>query len=532
MSTTSSPTKRSSSGSTNEIIKRARPNTPVAGILKAASREHENSLQKSNFILQPQNFSSMTSTPISVLTWNVSSINQNPFEYYVEYGNDSFNNLMKGVDRITGDNVPQEVDVPLSEIFPKTLVDNICQLIRGQGWSGEANVRKLYNSVGNTPVITGILKDKTLGDKRLMSWPDRFTNTVNTDGTMFYRSSPINASLVPHTIEGWWGQWCPHMGLHMDRLKPLKKSRYPALTDEEETHSMAYQLFWLAVFDRIQIHIMDNASTKWRSIKKVLVETFIKNKDVNVAKLLKNVHGDTDIFCLQEVSANTNWVLKQAFSDTHTSVAAPKATWTRGQTSIVMYNKTRFTFEKDVTADVLKLCTDTSVSQDDFVAVQLHDTCNAHSITVASFHGVSTGASTMNIVNALGKYRADDFVVFGLDTNMSFQKGKKATPVSLLYEGDHGFTSCFPLEKLVPTTFSARTAAQPQLQKAVKYSERFTKASREPKDHILTKNGLVKQTTLDNTGTGQHSETAITPGINFPSDHTIVKSVVVLAADC
>jgi|TARA_B110000977_G_scaffold131783_1_gene167856 hypothetical protein len=94
----------------------------------------------------------------------------------------------------------------------------------------------------------------------------------------------------------------------------------------------------------------------------------------------------------------------------------------------------------------------------------------------------------------------------------------------------------------VHTTYNARTYLQPQLNKAVRMSERacspFT--DKNPKDHILFQisshlndlDGCEVQragfsteiVSRDNTGTGTFAPHAPFPTLKFPSDHAIVSA--------
>ena len=101
------------------------------------------------------------------------------------------------------------------------------------------------------PIISGFMKDEEIGLKRLMSMPDRFTNTVNTaDKGTVCRPTVINLFEQPlESLESWWGQWKafmfePELSLPGGRsmlpasmLGKIKRAKYPALTEQEETRT-------------------------------------------------------------------------------------------------------------------------------------------------------------------------------------------------------------------------------------------------------------------------------------------------------
>ena len=52
-----------------------------------------------------------------------------------------------------------------------------------QGWAGIDAVEEVWESdLASRPIVSGFLKDKEIGAKRLASMPDRVTNTINTVG--------------------------------------------------------------------------------------------------------------------------------------------------------------------------------------------------------------------------------------------------------------------------------------------------------------------------------------------------------------
>jgi hypothetical protein len=78
------------------------------------------------------------------------------------------------------------------------------------------------------------------------------------------------------------------------------------------------------------------------------------------------------------------------------------------------------------------------------------------------------------------------------------------------------------------TTFHARTYLQPQLNKAIKYSEKDIKGDKNPKDFILFDDSQFKvlSTTKDNTGDRNYVEGMVFPTLAFPSDHGITATLL------
>ncbi|OLQ15185.1 hypothetical protein AK812_SmicGene648 [Symbiodinium microadriaticum] len=74
---------------------------------------------------------------ISVMTWNV--VNNNPFEYWLEYDDSSYfvgsyTELMVGVENILAH--PGDVDIAVSEIFTEAMFQELKALMRQQGMPG------------------------------------------------------------------------------------------------------------------------------------------------------------------------------------------------------------------------------------------------------------------------------------------------------------------------------------------------------------------------------------------------------------
>merc|ERR1712087_105791 len=80
------------------------------------------------------------------------------------------------------------------------------------------------------------------------------------------------------------------------------------------------------------------------------------------------------------------------------------------------------------------------------------------------------------------------------------------------------------------STFNARTYLQPQLNKAVAFSERYTNiyVDRNPKDFVLfTKRDFqLVDTFRDNTGDHKYIDDMMFPTLKFPSDHAVTQATL------
>ena len=108
------------------------------------------------------------------------------------------------------------------------------------------------NDFKSRSIVSGFLKDKALGAKRLTSMPDRITNTISVVGT----SDPVLRPTVINmydsdlsSVEVWWPKWRTYifdtdmtiqdkkegsktLKVH-EMLQPISKAKYPAITEEE-----------------------------------------------------------------------------------------------------------------------------------------------------------------------------------------------------------------------------------------------------------------------------------------------------------
>ena len=105
---------------------------------------------------------------------------------------------------------PGERDVPVRSVFTQPMFEKLKASMAAQGWAGIDAVEEVWESdLASRPIVSGFLKDKEIGAKRLASMPDRFTNTINTeDGRTVCRPTVINNYDVPMPDgDAWFAQW-------------------------------------------------------------------------------------------------------------------------------------------------------------------------------------------------------------------------------------------------------------------------------------------------------------------------------------
>ncbi|CAK9044991.1 Hypothetical protein SCF082_LOCUS25485, partial [Durusdinium trenchii] len=116
---------------------------------------------------------------ISVATWNVAAVNNNPFEYWLAHDDPCYVNLMVAIETCLSSPSPSW-DVPVREIFTEGMFQELKALMLEHDIAGVEEVEESMwrEDLQKRRVVSEFIKDKSLGSKRLISMPDRITNTV------------------------------------------------------------------------------------------------------------------------------------------------------------------------------------------------------------------------------------------------------------------------------------------------------------------------------------------------------------------
>lgn len=201
--------------------------------------------------------------------------------------------------------------------------------------------------------------------------PDRVTNTINVAG-----SDPVFRPTVINQYEGdlsdlglWWSAWEEFMfdtKLEIQKkdevtnmkvyemLQPIKKSKYPDITEEEEKVSLPLQTMCGAIFDAILVHMMNTVSTpdEWQPLKKTMIENLNKQKVPHTLEILEDVYGESDIITLQEVSGSLiDQAKERKLGELYSIIAPEDMDAVRDQNSVILLNKETFPdgMEKEIT---------------------------------------------------------------------------------------------------------------------------------------------------------------------------------------
>lgn len=472
----------------------------------------------------------------------------------------AYEKLMVDVEKFI-DN-PGEKDVKVSEVFTEAMFEKLDKRLVEVGWK---SMRTYWeDDFSKRTIVSGFLKDKTLGSKRLASMPDRYTNLINTsDGKTAFR--PTIISMYEGDLgsqEKWWSAWEAFMfdtTLLVDNdkkpvwslLKPIKKAKYKDITEQEEADSLPLSTMCCAIMDAIFVHTMNSVSTPdvWQPLKRKLVDSLSKRKVENTLKILQRKYLESDIITLQEVSLAMIEKARKMdkLGDDYVIVAPKELDAIRDQNSVIFLKKTTFPHGSlgEITDEV-----EAAFPPDEKVPVAKGDinaitTVDAEGVpyVVVSFHGDTNGLATKPVLDAVlaamknNRKLRNHRLIFGLDAN-TYEKGTADTQDVTEWAAhytSHGLTSCWgdtPNPKNY-TTYNARTFLQPQLNKACRKDESCGKADINPKDFILFPKAdyRVVKTWKDNTGQKTYTENMAFPTLKFPSDHGILATVIAPAAD-
>mmetsp|Transcript_18802 Transcript_18802/g.39097 ORF Transcript_18802/g.39097 Transcript_18802/m.39097 type:complete len:536 (-) Transcript_18802:147-1754(-) len=498
---------------------------------------------------------------LKVATWNIAAINNNPFEYWITYDeNPEYEKIMTAIEGFLEN--PGDKDVPVSSVFTEEMYGELEKRMTEVGWD---NVKSYWDGdFKNRKIVTEFMKDPLLGSKRLASMPDRITNTINVVGSDEPVCRPTVINMYDgdlSTLPGWWSAWEKFMfdtPLQVEdkgeikndppykMLQPIKKAKYPDITEEEEKVSLPLQTMCGAIFDAILVHMMNTVSEPavWQDLKRTMVENLNKQKVPHTLDILENVYGDSDVITLEEVSASLiEQARKRALGQKFWIVAPGDMDAVRDQNSVIFLSKE--TFPAGPSAEITALVessfeegVDVPIAKGDILAITATDR-DGIPFVIAAFHGDTNGLATKPVLSAIMKAMASDSalvthkLIFGLDAN-TYEKAKPGKQQDVLEWGKHyvsyGLTSCWGD---VPnpsnyTTFNSRTYLQPQLNKACKKSDKRANGDVNPKDFIVFgKNDFkVSHTWKDNTGEKKFIEDMAFPTLNFPSDHGILATIL------
>ena len=503
-----------------------------------------------------------TSNKIRTFTWNIAAINNNPFEYWITNDDPTYNEMMAKVSHYISD--PNEIDdLLVNEIFTDAMFQQLLSKMNTDtSWKGTVETTARWeNDFRKRRSISGFLKDGVLGKKRLVSMTDRITNTIITaNGMPIMRPAVINCyeSEDLGSLEEWWPKWLQFMfnerievkkkGISSalkvwEMIPSIKKSKYPAITHEEEEISRPLQVLCAAIFDSILIHMMNRLNgSRWQPIRQDICNKLNRQKASRTAEIIEKSYKDSDFGFLQEVGSSfKDRANKRPLGLIYFDIYSPQnADSDRDQNSYILLKKGAYENVEEISDLIINKMVskeeNAPVAQGDLLAITVEQKKTGKKYLLASFHGDTNGLATIPILRAVRLYSEENFpqykLLFGMDANTYSNPDPDQQGVVAFadYYVNSGLNSCYG-KKPNPkdfTTFHARTHLQSQLNKAVSIEQKNEKGDKNPKDFILffDKQFANLKTEKDNTGQHKYIENMVFPTMEFPSDHGITAATL------
>lgn len=484
---------------------------------------------------------------IRTVSWNVAAVNNNPFEYWITHPNPKYKDLMDSMEKFIQN--PGLEDVRVDEVFQPAMFQQLLAQLRKAGVASvEPVIEHWDTTLSKLGIVSGFLKNGEIGKKRLVSMPDRVSNTIQTpSGDFQFRPTVINC--YPQslgTAEEWWEKWLTfffeapvEMGgkskTAFSMMQKIKKAKYPAITEKEEQMSIPLQMVYVAVFDAILIHLMNSKGGDiWQDLRRDICTSLNVRKSSNLLSILQTTYQDADVIFLQEAGNQLVEMLRGAYATTHWLALPGQYNTKRNQNSIILLSKALFSEPMEIEA----VGSDAGLEAGDLLLLKTlagggdinYD--QSMELALASFHGDTNGLLTEPalkvVLDALRVAKLQP-LLFGLDAN-TYEAQSSSTAHVLKWENaylaEKLLSSTGPVDPTRHTTFNARTYLQPQLNKAASSSELKLKGDKNPKDFILATRDhfLFGNWWRDNTGNGQYDDELVFPTLDFPSDHAAIAS--------
>ena len=144
---------------------------------------------------------------LSIATWNIAAINNNPFEYWITTDNPNYSKLMTDIEDFLEN--PGDRDIPVHEVFTDEMFNQLWN-----EFPPEIKFEEVLNywndDYKNRPIVSGFMQDDELGAKRLISMPDRVSNSIEVFGSreLLVRPTVTNAYEKDlSSVQTWFDAW-------------------------------------------------------------------------------------------------------------------------------------------------------------------------------------------------------------------------------------------------------------------------------------------------------------------------------------
>jgi hypothetical protein len=409
---------------------------------------------------------------MKVATWNISGINQKPFEFENNKDYTDFFNHVRSY---------------------KTSPESIKNII-------PVECKNIINSIDN----------ETLLDGTIAEYFEYYTQTANIRAiSSLERYLNARPTILDKTIPdaNYWHGLISYLQI-TNIPNPIENSN---LTDKQKAIMLLFEVVAYYIITRFE---------GWQEVRSGLTRS---GRTDQIKKYIEAL--DSDIMFLQE--ANTDDLKMEIQNKMLIHANLPKT-----QISCILISNT-FTNPVDISPIFVTAITDsinalnnaknTKIKFDAQDLVVVSAIRDDKDYILASFHGDSTGAATNTVVNEVSRIKKDLYpnhiLIFGMDAN----SGADALPYQEFYDNllKNNIKSCstsFPY-----TTYKTRTLLQTQIYKAGAIDQSV-------KDHILIEtNNMFGELNRINAIDGNNNlvfDANQMPNRGFPADHLIVSTTI------
>eukprot|EP00966_Prymnesium_polylepis_P335547 7390902-Prymnesium_polylepis.4 len=127
-------------------------------------------------------------------------------------------------------------------------------------------------------------------------------------------------------------------------LSRIKRSKYPAVTPEEEAISIPLQTLAQAIFDATLVHIVNSVSArgKWQVLQQQMCDALNRRKDELTIAILES-YSEATVMFLQEAAATFMSKAEESdLGDRYTVVHSASLDGKRDQNSLLLLQKSFF----------------------------------------------------------------------------------------------------------------------------------------------------------------------------------------------
>ena len=442
--------------------------------------------------------STESSSILRVISWNIGSLQTNPFEFWQAPGSSmrSFQDKLDGSLRRS--------TIKVEEVVSQDMMNEILGTILDESQS--KIMLDIYKTL-KLDTLHELITNPLIGLKRYVSLSDR----VLRDHARYGRRPSLITGYSGDisSIEVWWPQYVHFMRnvnpWELLRDHDISKFGLSGLSTFELEHFKVFQLVHLILTDAAFIRIAENIPGWNSAVNEFNIVS--EAKFDRISQIIESTNAD--VICLQEVD-----ITALHRFDAYDLFKPPESNGK--QDSLILLRKDKFKSSHSIS--VVR----SVASAGDLVLLKSVHIPTGREIVVGSYHGDANGRTTIPFLSSLGSMRnIPDTVIIGSDTNAH---ANEELENKLSFEQLTNFTMHAEWKLSNPngevTTKSCRTFMQAQSHKGHHVSDIHYQS--DPKDQILVRGDVrIVGSGIDFTGDGDDTVIPI-PSARFPSDHALV----------